>query len=124
MRNPILAIAGCLLLAGCACQHRASNRSIVRDTLARFPDGGGVYVEIEQEESPRGQVRVREETLFWEQPNRARKTLIASRRAIPANDYTLTKTELSDDGDRATVLKDGRTIATFDYAAGTATFAP
>ena len=119
-----LALMFLLMMNGCAHPKRwFSNRSIVRDTLVKLPDDGGVFVEVEQDEGL-GRPQHRATRYVWDQPGRARKVLNATG-ALPAGafDPALASSRLSEDGNVAELLANGRVVATFDYIAGTATFA-
>ena len=111
-------------LAGCSSPRRwFTNRSIVRDPLVQFPTGGGIYVKIEQTERFGRRERTPEQYV-WEQPDRPAKVLAVIGDPRPARVDPASRTsEIADDGESVRLLESGRTIATFDYPAGTATFA-
>jgi hypothetical protein len=127
---PLFIVAGVIvLLAVAGCTHPKrwfSNRSTVRDTIVALPDGGAICVEVEQTETL-GRTTQYHRRYVWDQPGRERKMLKVSGPADDSSvpfDPAARTARVSDDGNVAEVLAGGRVIATFDYAAGTATFVP
>jgi len=127
---PLVIVAGVIVLfavAGCTHPKRwFSNRSTVRDTVVALPEGGAIRVEIEQTESL-GRTTQYQRRYVWDQPGRERKALkvigSADDSSASFNPAACTA-RVSDDGNVAELLNNDRAIATFDYAAGTATFVP
>jgi hypothetical protein len=114
-----------IFLGGCTSPKRwFSNRSLVRDTVVKLPGDGAVYVEIEQTESFGHAAKRQPPRYLWEQPGRETKVLnVTGERPADMTTNSLSS-RLSGDGNIAELLANGRVIATFNYTAGTATFAP
>ena len=109
-------------LLTCGCTRLFTNKSIVRDAIVQLPHGGDISAEVLQSESF-GHVTQRETDLIWSEPNRPRKVLVVTSGSIEGANLAGAIPEIAADGNRVRMLKDGRPVATFDYAAGTAEFA-
>ena len=123
----LLAVLTAAAPAVCGCAHPKrwfSNRSMVRDTLVELPDDGGIFIEVEQVEGL-GRSERRATRYVWDQPGRARKVLdrTGDPDVIDLSPGPVSS-RVSADGNVAELLRDGRVVATFDYATGTATFLP
>jgi len=124
----ILPLVAAALIVGCTHPKRwFSNRSLVSDTIVALPGGGEIRVEVEQTEST-GHAAQHVRRYVWDQPGRERKVLSVVRvgdAPSPQLDPASYTSRVSDDGNVAELLaRDGRVLATFNYSAGTATFAP
>jgi hypothetical protein len=112
------------LAAGCTSPRRwFTNTSTVRDNVVRLPDGGRIYVQIEQQEALGRRAKRTLPAYVWEQPDRLPKVLKVTGEAARAIDAAAATSEVSDDGNVVRLVEAGRAVATFDYVAGTATFA-
>jgi hypothetical protein len=115
-------------VSGCA---RHTPYGAVRDTLAQFPDGGEIYAQWEYEGDPpctRGPVVV------WTMPGQEPKRLVtimpttgsptSPADRLPNEPLNNTKRHDVGDGRRVWLESNGRAVASFDYAAGTAVLGP
>jgi hypothetical protein len=126
LRSALLFAFFAALLFGSGCTHPKrwfSNRSIVRDTLVKLPDDGGVFVEVVQTESF-GHAKQDPPRYLWRQPGRETRVLTVTGTPPAALDPASCSSRLSEDGNVAELLANGRVVATFNYTAGSATFAP
>ena len=122
----LLALALLISLGGCTAPKRwFTNKSTVRDALVKLPNDGAIYVEIEQTEGL-GHHERQPPRYVWEQPGREAKVLtVTGERRLPATvDPASCTFRLSEDGNTAELMSNGRVLATFDYAAGTAILLP
>jgi hypothetical protein len=124
-RSLLAIVAAALLVGGCTHPKRwFSNRSLVRDTVVKLPGDGAIFVEIEQTESFGHPSKRQPPRYVWEQPGRETKVLnVTGERPADMTTNSLSS-RLSGDGNIAELLANGRVIATFNYTAGTARFAP
>ena len=108
-------------LLTCGCTRLFTNKSIVRDPIVQLPHGGDIAAEDLQSESF-GHVTREPTELVWSEPSRPRKVLTVTSGSLNGANLSGATPQIADDGNRVQMMKDGRAVATFDYAAGTAEF--